>query len=671
MERPTRLPLLLPLVLAALAVPVPAQERAFFWADYDGDGRQDAFVVSPGLEGRLLRSLEGGTLQDVTASAGLDGASGVRFAAWGDYDGDGRADLFLGTQAGPSKLYRALEGGLFEEVAQAAGLVHEGADLHAAFVDYDADGRPDLYVHAQEGAWLYHNEGEGHFALVPLELFGVSPPTPDGPGTASGRSPAVTGGAPQSERPSESPETPRASTGPRPVSPPGTRTPVAVPPSSVEELAAFPACARAIADRDGGCLFASSTPTLGQLYPISADLYVDAASGWVGLGTTNPSVRLDVAGDAAVDSLDVSGSLDATDVTVTGDVDLHGPSTLNLHDDAGTTRATLYTNNGGGSGLVVYSPLGLWSSWLYDWGFGGGMQFNDAAQKPGVVIEGASMARGGGWVSVHSDTTAYSTVGLFGEGPAGGGQIEVNDHLGRTAAQLNGDFLESGELLLYDQSGFNNSPTVSLRGRDLFGTGAEILMTNILDVNVFDVDGGTTVPELTLREHDGSNALRFLQSNLYLYDSSGVVTITYNRESGTKSAVVETSTGRRRLFAMESPEVWFEDFGQGRLVAGRARVDLDPLFLETVTIDSEHPLSVFVTPTAPLPSFWVEQALDHFVVHDPGGVSNATFNWRAVAKRRGTEELRLPVLADDASEDEGAARGTLAHRPADRPRTVR
>ena len=62
---------------------------------------------------------------------------------------------------------------------------------------------------------------------------------------------------------------------------------------------------------------------------------------------------------------------------------------------------------------------------------------------------------------------------------------------------------------------------------------------------------------------------------------------------GTKSAVVPVDGQQRLLYAIESPEVWFEDFGSGTLVNGVGTVMIDPLFAATVNLSDYH---VFVTP---------------------------------------------------------------------------
>ncbi|MCX6841790.1 MAG: hypothetical protein NTX53_05870 [candidate division WOR-3 bacterium] len=121
--------------------------------------------------------------------------------------------------------------------------------------------------------------------------------------------------------------------------------------------------------------------------------------------------------------------------------------------------------------------------------------------------------------------------------------------------------------------------------------------------------------------------------------------------TGTKSAVVPTSRGQRLLYAQESPEVWFEDFGEAQLERGTCYVPLDPLFLETVTVDSEHPLKVFIQTLDDCAGTYVERDNTGFRVHEiQNGHSNAKFMYRVLAKRRGYENTRLGPLPTGAGQ---------------------
>jgi hypothetical protein len=104
--------------------------------------------------------------------------------------------------------------------------------------------------------------------------------------------------------------------------------------------------------------------------------------------------------------------------------------------------------------------------------------------------------------------------------------------------------------------------------------------------------------------------------------------------NGTKSASVGTSKGNQLLYCMESPEVWFEDFGTAQLVNGKVEVQLDPLFLETVLIDEQHPMMVFLQEQGNCNGLYVEPGTTSFTVYEKqGGTSNVKFTYRLVAKR--------------------------------------
>jgi len=112
--------------------------------------------------------------------------------------------------------------------------------------------------------------------------------------------------------------------------------------------------------------------------------------------------------------------------------------------------------------------------------------------------------------------------------------------------------------------------------------------------------------------------------------------------TGAKNAVVPTHLGMTKVYSQESPEVWFEDFGSGRLREGEVAIELDPTFLEMVTIDDRHPLRVFVTLEDECNGVYVVPGETSFVVREQQhGRSSAPFSYRVVAKRKGFEDVRL------------------------------
>jgi enediyne biosynthesis protein E4 len=124
--------------------------------DHDGDGQLDVFVTSgttfdaaQGGEAptsRFYRNLGGLRFADVTREAGLSRVGWAQGACVGDYDNDGRRDLFV-TYYGQSALYHNEREGRFRDVTQAAGLETRARwDSGCTFLDYDLDGKLDLFV---------------------------------------------------------------------------------------------------------------------------------------------------------------------------------------------------------------------------------------------------------------------------------------------------------------------------------------------------------------------------------------------------------------------------------------------------------------------------------------------------------------------------------------------
>ena len=125
----------------------------FFGAGEDKAGTPAPYYdARNGPPGVLFRNDGHGRFVDATQDAGLDaGNDHYHFAAaWADYDGDGWPDLLVANDFGTKNLYRNLgsrDGKVtFEDVAATAGSLDHGAGMSAAFLDYDNDGRLDIYT---------------------------------------------------------------------------------------------------------------------------------------------------------------------------------------------------------------------------------------------------------------------------------------------------------------------------------------------------------------------------------------------------------------------------------------------------------------------------------------------------------------------------------------------
>jgi hypothetical protein len=112
---------------------------------------------------------------------------------------------------------------------------------------------------------------------------------------------------------------------------------------------------------------------------------------------------------------------------------------------------------------------------------------------------------------------------------------------------------------------------------------------------------------------------------------------------GTVSSVMATTKGNVALIAPESPEAWVQDFGSGRMVNGRANVDLDPTFVECATISNKYPMKVFITLTSPPPgSYYINKGTDSFeVISTSSDNPNATFDYFVSVRWKGWEGIRF------------------------------
>jgi hypothetical protein len=146
--------------------------------DYDGDGRPDIFVVNKTGICRLFRNLGGYRFEDVTERAGVGGVPGawIQGATFVDINNSGRLDLYVCRFNAPNLLYINQGDGTFKEMAHAYGLDVVDASVQASFCDYDHSGWLSVYIvtnlldiatHPRGQAdYLFHNNRDGTFTNV-------------------------------------------------------------------------------------------------------------------------------------------------------------------------------------------------------------------------------------------------------------------------------------------------------------------------------------------------------------------------------------------------------------------------------------------------------------------------------------------------------------------------
>ena len=138
------------------------------FADYDADGWLDVYFclysyyqgadqyrypapyynAQNGPPNYLFRNNRNLTFTDVTTTSGLQ-QNNNRFSfgcTWCDFNGDGRPDLYVVNDFGQKNLYKNRGDGTFVDVASEVGVLDTGPGMSSCWIDYDNDGRPDLYV---------------------------------------------------------------------------------------------------------------------------------------------------------------------------------------------------------------------------------------------------------------------------------------------------------------------------------------------------------------------------------------------------------------------------------------------------------------------------------------------------------------------------------------------
>ncbi len=239
---------------------------------------------------------------------------------------------------------------------------------------------------------------------------------------------------------------------------------------------------------------------------------------------------------------------------------------------------------------------------------------------PGAVISATMDTDIFGVSGINAVTSVYNTY----DGGAGNPALPALGAYGERSLQLGG-FTHAGG----NPAGAEAGTIYSAYSHDsdlLFYSSDEIWF--YLD---YDQADDSSVSDFRVYGGDGTLACRIQEDGDFYC-------------SGTKSSVVQLDDQQRALYAIESPGVWFEDFGSGALKSGALVVVIDPLFAQTINLDVDY--HVFLTPLGDCNGLYVtNKTATGFEVRElGGGTSNVSFDYRIIAKRSGYENNRLEVI---------------------------
>jgi len=238
------------------------------------------------------------------------------------------------------------------------------------------------------------------------------------------------------------------------------------------------------------------------------------------------------------------------------------------------------------------------------------------ASTEGTGVAGAASATSGETYGVAGGAVSDVGVGVYGIAIA---QSAIGkDFAGTTPSGVWGD-TNSGTAAVLATAG----DTVAFAGYNNANSQATLYVEN-----------QTTAPIGTVLATQGSGGYCDIFTNGNLACSGSV---------GGHASLPDGAGGSREvsLYAMQSPENWFEDIGSSELHNGAAVVTLDAQYAQTVNTGMQY--HVFLTPKGDCKGLYVANETGaSFEVHElGGGGSSIAFDYRIVAKRKGYENIRM------------------------------
>jgi hypothetical protein len=212
--------------------------------------------------------------------------------------------------------------------------------------------------------------------------------------------------------------------------------------------------------------------------------------------------------------------------------------------------------------------------------------------------------------------------------------------------------------------GFSNIAGSTAAG----GTGV-LGSTNALVSNVLVAGSGGAFTGNTTGIYALANAAGFVSTQaIYTNNFGNIVRVGYYNGGGTfykingagsvATVVKDVNNNNVNLHAPETPEYYFEDYGEGKLLNGRVHITLDPTLIKNVTINEKHPLRVFIQLEGDCNGVYItnKTSSGFDVVELKGGTSATSFQWNIVCNVADQEMAngRISKFADLRFEPTGA-----------------
>ncbi len=316
---------------------------------------------------------------------------------------------------------------------------------------------------------------------------------------------------------------------------------------------------------------------------------------------------------------------------------------------AGPQSAGVRGIGGGGPNTVPLSPAGVYGQ--AGSGNANGVEGRGSGTFAGVAGFGDVSSTAGGGIGVFAAGGAPPAgisqpggPGVYAVGHGGPGYTPLAQAAGvygiGGAGNAPGIVGQAGSAIADGVHGFTVSGT-GVSGESSNGVGVRATSsssTGLVAAGTIGLFASSSAAGGTAGEFDGNVSV--VNGNVTV--TGGNVTAT----GGVHSVAVAFADGsHRRLYSVESPESWFEDFGFGELVNGQAQVQLDAGFRSIVMSDAYH---VFITEYEDNNALYVTKRTGTgFVVQAKGSKANGMFSYRVVAKRNDIlaprfEEVALP-----------------------------